>query len=133
MLMDWIKNISESIAKVIGSARKPAPSIPPILLLCEIMNRPGLSAITLSTAVISRLQQEGFDTGVNPDGSPNMNNKFVYIMCDELIKEIKNNAVIESSIPTGAITVTGFGGNAGGPVTVQGFNDKIASVKGVLR
>ena len=131
--MNWIKNISESISKVIGSARKPAPSIPPILLLCEIMNRPGLSAIALASAVISRLQQEGFETGVNPDGSPNMNNKFVYVMCDELIKEIKDNAVVESSIPTAAITITGVGGNAGGPVVVQGFNDRVASVRGVIR
>lgn len=131
--MQWIKNISDSIKGVIGSARKPAPSIPPILLLCEIMNRPGLSAIALSAAVIARLQKEGFDTGVNPDGSPNMNNKFVYIMCEELIKEIKENAVVESSIPTAAITVTGTGGNAGGPVVVTGFNDRVASVRGVIR
>ena len=131
--MDWIKNIGTAITGVLGSARKSAPSIPPILLLCEIMNRPGLSAMALTAAIISRLAEEGFETGANEDGSKNKNNEFIRIMCEELVNEIKNNAVVESSISPGTISVTGVGGNAGGPITIQGFNDKIASVKGIIR
>lgn len=132
--MDWIKNISDSIGKLFEKGRKPlTSSIPPVLLLCEILNRPGLSATALAAAVIAQLAAKGFPTGKNPDGSENMNNQFIYILCQELINEIKNNAVVESAIPTGTISATGVGGNAGGPVTIQAFNDKIAKIKGIIR
>lgn len=131
--MDWIKNITDGIKGAFENARLPVTPIPPVLLLCEIMNRPGLSAIALTGAIIARLEQEGFDTGPNPDGSENMNNKFVRVMCQELISEIKNNAVVQSSVQTGAITATGVGGNAGGPIVINAFNDKIATIKGLIR
>lgn len=131
--MDWIKNVTDGIKNVFDKARLPITPIPPVLLLCEIMNRPGLSALALSAAIISRLEQEGFNTGPNPDGSENMNNKFVRVMCQEIISEIKNNAVVQSSVETGAITATGVGGNAGGPIVINAFNDKIATIKGLIR
>lgn len=131
--MDWIKNVTDGIKNVFYKARLPITPIPPVLLLCEIMNRPGLSALALTAAIISRLEQEGFNTGPNPDGSENMNNKFVRVMCQEIISEIKNNAVVQSSVETGAITATGVGGNAGGPIVINAFNDKIATIKGLIR
>lgn len=130
--MDWIRKIAAGITETFNRVRKPVTSVPPALLLCEAQNRPGLSAMALSSAVIARLAAEGYETGVNPDGSENLNNKFIYILCDELIKEIKSNAVIEATIPIGSISITGVGGNAGGPVTIEGYNDKLTSVKGLM-
>lgn len=131
--MDWIKNVGEAISKVFGSARKPAPSIPPILMLYEIANRPGLSAIALAAAIISRMEQEGFNTGVNPDGSENMNNKFIRILSEELINEIKNNARVECTVPVGSISIVGAGGNSGGPITITGYNNMITKINGLLK
>lgn len=133
LIMDWIKNISNAITTTLDKARTPLVGIPPILLLCEIKNRPGMSAIALASAIISRLAAAGFNTGKNEDGSENMNNQFIRVLCEELVKEIKDNAVVESSIPIGSISITGIGGNAGGPVTIQGYNNMVTKVKGLLR
>ena len=131
--MDWIKNVGYAIKGALGGARTPVVTIPPILLLCEIMNRPGMSAIALTASIISRLEKEGIPTGKNPNGSDNLNNTFIRVFCEELINEIKNNAVVQSSVPTGAISAMGVGGNAGGPIVITAYNDKIATVQGLIR
>ena len=131
--MSWIKTIAQSIKSAFSTARPPAPSIPPQLLLCEAVNRPGLSAIAMASAIIARLPEAGIPTGVNPDGSENVNNKFIKIMCEEIVREIQNSARVDCSIKPGAIMAVGTGGNAGGPVTVQSQNINIASLMGLIR
>lgn len=130
--MGWIKKIAEGIEKITKNVRIPFPEVPPILLLCEIGRRPGLSAIALSTAVISRLGEIGFDSGPNRDGSPNVLNGFVRVFSEELVKEIKNNASVSCAMNVGDISITGTGGNAGGPVQIEGFNNMIAAIKGLV-
>lgn len=112
--------------------RTPAPPIPPILLLCEILNRPGMSAMALTTAVVSRLPEIGIETGVNPDGSPNMVTQFVKVFSEEIIKEIKNNAVVDCSIPPGAMNITGMSAGVGGGA-VTASNADFSEVKGLIR
>lgn len=112
--------------------RAPAPSIPPILLLCEIMNRPGLSAMSLTSAVISRLPEIGIETGANPDGSANMVNQFVKIFSEELVKEIKNNAVVNCAMPPGALNITGVSAGVGGGA-VTASNSGFSEVKGLIK
>lgn len=131
--MGFIQRIADGIKQTMEKVRVPFPEVPPILLLCEIGRRPGLSAIALSTAVIARLGEIGFDTGVNRDGSPNEVNGFVRIFSEELVNEIKNNASVSCAVNVGDISVTGTGGNAGGPVQIQGFNDVITSIKGLIK
>lgn len=131
--MSWINNIGTAIKAAFNGVREPVIPIPPVLLLCEIMNRPGLSAIALAASIIARLSAEGFPTGVNEDGSENMNNKFILIMCEELVNEIQTNGVVQSSVAPGSISITGIGANAGGPISIQGFNDKVAEIKGIIR
>ena len=131
--MDWIKNISDSITKIIGSARKPIPSIPPILLLCEIMNRPGLSGIALSAAVIAKLEPKGFDTGVGACGMENMNNKFVRIMAEETIKHIQQYGRADNVVAPMALSFQATGGNAGGPLQVVLSNPSLAEFGGLPR
>ncbi len=131
--MNWVQNIGSAITAVFDKIRPPVQAIPPVLLLCEIMNRPGLSAYVLASAIISRMAAEGFETGVNEDGSENMGNKQILIMCQELIKHIQSDAVVESSVPIGAISISGTGANMGGPVQIKGLNDKIAKIKGLIR
>ena len=82
--MGWITKIADTVNGALSSLRPPVVSIQPILLLCEIMDRPGLSAITLTSAIIARLPEAGIQTGVNPDGSANMICQYTRIMCDWL-------------------------------------------------
>lgn len=130
--MNWIKTIADSITMAFNGVRVPAPPIPPILLMCEIMNRPGMSAMSLTSAIIARLPEIGFNTGVNEDGSANMVNMFVKVMCEEIIKEIKNNAVVNCSLPPGALNISGTSAGIGGGV-VTASNTGFTSLNGIVR
>lgn len=132
----WISKIADTINGVMEKVRQPLSKlnkIPSILLLCEIMNRPGLSAISLTSAIIARLPEAGIYTGTGKDGKENMVNQFVKIVSEELIKEIHDNAVVQGSIDIGQITITGQGGNAGGPVVITGQNVNMPEINGLIR
>lgn len=130
--MSWINTIANNIEKVFSSVRPALQTIPPILLICEIYQRPGLSAIALASAIIRRLPEAGIETGVNNDGSPNKNNQFVRILCEELVKEIKDNARVTCIIEPGTINSLGTGANAGGPVVVNSINTTPINILGII-
>lgn len=130
--MGWITNISNAINSAFKAVRPPFPAIPPLLLLCELYTRPGLSAIALTGAIIQRLPEAGIPTGVNPDGSPNLISAFVRIISEEVIKEIKDHAKVTNVIEPGSIMATGVGGNAGGPVVVNSVNTMISQTLGIV-
>lgn len=132
--MGWIDKISTAINGALSALRPPVIPIPPILLLCEILDRPGLSAISLTSAIISRLPEAGIPTGVNPDGSANMVNQYTRIMCEEIIKEFQQHGIINCAIQPGSINITGTGVAAGiAPVAVTGVNTLPSSVNGIIR
>jgi hypothetical protein len=130
--MSWINTIANNIEKVFSSVRPALQTIPPILLICEIYQRPGLSAIALASAIIRRLPEAGIETGVNNDGSPNKNNQFVRILCEEIVKEIKDNARVTCVIESGTINSLGTGANAGGPVVVNSINTTPINILGII-
>ena len=131
--MDWISNISDSVIATLENSRMPMQSPPAMPLFCESQIRPGLSATTLASKIISRLPDIGIPTGPNPDGTENIVNKFVRIISEEVVNAIKDDAVVMSSIPMGYIPVTGTGGNAGGPVLSTGYNILDSISRGIIR
>lgn len=132
--MAWIDKIASTINGALKALRPPVISIPPILLLCEILDRPGLSAITLTSSIIARLPEAGIPTGVNPDGSENMINQYTRIVCEEIIKEFQQHAVVNGAVPPGSINVVGTGTAMGiAPVAVSATNIGVSSLFGLLR
>lgn len=129
----WIDKIADGIEKIMGFTRIPLVPIPAVLLLCELKNRPGLSAIALTTSIIKRLAEAGIETGVNPDGSPNIINQFVRIMSEEIIKEFKENAQVNIASGPGSVVSMGTGGNAGGQVTIVSSNIAPFGMLGLIR
>lgn len=132
-MASWIETIANSINSAFDTARPALKSIPPILLLCELYKRPGLSAIALTSAIIRRLPEAGIETGLNPDGSENMVLKLIRIMCEEIIDELRMNARVTSLFEVGSIISVGQGANAGGPVVVSSTNTMIGEVHGIIR
>lgn len=130
--MSWITTIANGIESAFNAVRPALKTVPALLLLCELKNRPGLSAIALTSAIIRRLPEAGIETGVNPDGSQNKINQFVRIMCEELITEIKDNARVTCVIEPGSIVTQGTGSNAGGPVVVMSTNTMISQNMGLI-
>lgn len=130
--MSWINTIAQGIENAFKAVRPALQSIPPLLLLCEVFQRPGLSAIALTSAIIRRLPEAGIETGVNADGSPNKINQFVRVLCEEVIKEIKDNAKVTCVLQPGTINSIGTGANAGGPVVVTSYNTIPVNTMGII-
>lgn len=132
--MGWIDKIATTVNSALSTLRPPVIPIPPILLLGEILDRPGLSAIILTSSIISRLPEAGIPTGVNPDGSENMINQYTRIVCEEIIKEFQNHGVINGAIAPGSINIAGTGTAAGiAPVAVTATNVGPSSISGIIR
>ena len=130
--MSWINTITDSIEKAFDAVRPSLKSIPPLLLICELYRRPGLSAIALTSAIIRRLPEAGIETGVNADGSQNKVNAFVKIICEEFVNEIKTNAKVTTVIEPGTIVGKGTGASPSGPVTVTTINTFIGKSLGII-
>jgi hypothetical protein len=131
--MGGIDKIVEKITNVVDKIRVPVIPIPAILLLCSVFRRPGLSAMIIASKVIRRQSEFGAPTGALPDGSPNKMNALISIMAEEIVREIQKSCVVESVIPPGGMTITGFGANAGGPVTIIGTNTLPVKATGLPR
>ena len=131
--MSWINTIAQGIENAFKAVRPALQSIPPLLLLCEVIQRPGLSAIALTSAIIRRLPEAGIETGVNADGSPNKINQFVRVLCEEIVTEIKDNAKVTCVLQPGTINSIGTGANAGGPVVVTSYNTIPVNTMGIIQ
>lgn len=93
--------------------------LPPPLILFGNQKKQGLSAIELTKNIISRKAEAGIPSGDLPDGSENIDNKFIYILCDEIIKHLQNakfTVVVPSGTPVQAQGLDA----TGTPVTVVG-------------
>lgn len=131
--MGWIQTIADQIKEVFESVRSPLQVIPPLLLICEIHQRGGLSAIALTSAIISRLPEAGIQTGVNSDGSANKINQFIRLISEEVVTEIKDNAKVTVVLEASSLVTVGTGANAGGPVTVQSTNVLPTNLYGIIQ
>ena len=131
--MSWINTIAQGIENAFKTVRPALQLIPPLLLLCEVFQKPGLSAIATTGNIIKRMPEAGIETGINPCGAPNVNNKFIRIICEEVIKEIKDNAKVTCVIAPSSVNSIGTGSNDGGPVTVTSYNTIPVNTMGIIQ
>ena len=129
-----VQKIGDTIDKVMNTIRPPLIQIPPMLMLCEMLQRPGMSATILASEIIAGLEQLGIPTGVNPDGSENLIVKSVQMGCEKIVDHIHNYARVDSAAEPCSVSITGTGTAAGiAPVAVSGCNSSFISVKGGVR
>ena len=100
-LTTGIDKLSELIKNTINTARKPASDLAPLLTTIEGMMRPGMSAISLTANIVSRLGEAGINTGTLPDGSEPQITKVIRIISEELIKEVQLNMKVMTEIRPG--------------------------------
>lgn len=117
-----IKQICESITKLFTNALPPFPQLPRILLVCSMIKRQGLSAIRSTSNIVKDLNKLGIPTGPMPDGSPNLTVAFAFASTKENFRALKKDASVQVGVQPGSMMITGFGANAGGPVSIQGVN-----------
>lgn len=131
--MSALTKIVDSINFFLKKARTPFIPIPAILLVCSVFKRGGISCVMAAANVIKRQSEFGAPTGTLPDGKPNMMNALLFVNMCETMNEIRSNAVVEAVIPANTIVFTGYGANAGGPITVTGTNTAPVKAYGIIR
>lgn len=131
--MFTIDKVAQFIENTIQKIPSPAQVLPAELLYCTAIKRPGMSASKIASQIITNNEALGIKTGPNTDGSPNKINQLVYNITKCIVDGIKNDAVIQATIPAGSVQIQGTGGNAGGPVVVNGSNIISTIIKGLIR
>lgn len=127
-----IQQICDGITKAIDSIRVPFTYIPAIILVCSAVQRPGLSSMIIASKIIKRQSEAGAPSGPAADGTENVAEAMERIRVEEMVRALKMDSRIQIGIPIGGIQITATGGNAGGPVTVTGFNINAPHGDGVL-
>ena len=128
-----ISRVLNLLLNAFNLPKKPAPTIPPFLLLAGIELRPGMSARDLSANIISKMESEvGVPMGdIFADG-PNAITAAILTQSNEQIKHIQTKGVVTSVLGLNTLQVTVAGANAGGPFLASGSNSAIATFKGGL-
>ena len=117
-----ISNIIDNITNTLDSAKMPANVLPPFLLKCTALNRPGLSAYKIASRIIANNKALGIPVEDNPDGTANLINQYTYNVVKCMVDAIKNDASVQVAIPQQSLLIQATGGNGGGPVTCIGSN-----------
>lgn len=128
-----IANIVDFIQNRLDGIEMPANTLPPFMLKCVSMVRPGLSPYKIASKIIENNKALGIPTGPNPDGSENKINQYTYNVVKCMCDAIKNDAVVQVAIPMESLLVQATGGNAGGPVTCVGTNLLDSISKGIIQ
>jgi hypothetical protein len=108
--MPKLTDLLDRLDGVMASASITAPIIPPVLIQCGVIARPGLSAIRMTQNIIKDLAAAGFPITDNPDGTPNMTISFVFNQSKGTVDEVTKNGVVQIPIGIGekSITVEGL-------------------------
>ena len=117
-----ITDAVNTVTNALESAKTPANVLPPLLLKCTALNRPGLSAYKITTQIIQNNKAIGIPTDPNPDGSDNKINQYTYNVVKCIVDAIKSDATVQVAIPMESLLIQATGANAGGPVTCVGTN-----------
>lgn len=117
-----IGNIVENITNTLNSVSTPAMVLPPFLLKCTALTRPGLSPYKIASEIIQNNETLGIPTGANPDGGDNLINQYTYNIVKAVVNALKHDASIQVAIPMQSLLIQATGANAGGPVTCIGSN-----------
>lgn len=128
-----ISSVVDYVRNTLDGIETPASTLPPLLLKCVTMARPGLSPYKIAAKIIENNKILGIPTGPNPDGSENKINQYTYNVVKCICDAIRDDAVVHVAIPMESLLIQTAGGNAGGPVTCVGTNILDSVSKGIIR
>jgi hypothetical protein len=117
-----ISTIVDTMTNTLDSAKMPANVLPPFLLKCLALNKPGLSAYKIAAKIIENNKALGIPTDDCPDGTQNLINAFVYNISKTVVDALHEDCVVHTSIPLQSLLIQVNGGNNGGPMTSIGTN-----------
>jgi len=112
---------------------EPLIPLPPPLLLIGAKLRPGISASSIASRIISRQSEAGRQVGDAFADGPNNEEAMELIRVEEMLNSLLTEAKVEIVIPPGVGVFTLGVGNLGAPVVSQGITTTIGIGEGVLR
>ena len=124
-----------TIAILLKKAFKTPKKLPPITkeeILIGVKFREGLSSIDIASRIIERKKEIGIGISSLPSGAANIDLKMEVIRVEEIVNAILTKMKIEGAFPPG-VPITATGGNAGGPIVVQGATTQAVKVEGIAR
>ena len=124
-----------AIAAILKRAFKVQKKLIPLSkeeILLGVQFREGLSAIDVASKIIERKKEIGIGIGPLASGSENIDLQMEVIRIEEIINAIKTKMKVEAAFPPG-VPITATGGNAGGPIVVQGATTQAVKVEGVAQ
>jgi hypothetical protein len=126
-----LTDILKQLTKLFLAKQIPAPVIPTPLILAS-GSRPGMSAITLANRIIARKPEAGLPIGNIETGEPSADEIMIRIHAEELINMLQTEARVPTAIAPGTL-LTAAGGNAGGPILVQGSSTGIGQGYSIIQ
>ena len=128
-----ISKVLNLLLSAFNLPRKPAPKIPPFLLLIGAELRPGMSGRELAANIISKMESEaGIPMGDIFGDGPNAVKSLILLQSNEGVKHIQTKAKVSSVIKPGSVQVTVVGANAAGTLVAQGSNTSITESSGIM-
>jgi hypothetical protein len=128
-----ITGVLNVILSAFSIPEEPLVPLPPPLLLIGAKLRPGISATSIASRIISRQSEAGRQVGDTFADGPNNEEAMEVIRIEEILNSILTEAKIEVVIPPGVGVFTVGIGNLGAPVISQGITTTIGIGEGVLR
>ena len=125
----------DTITNLFKGLFTPATPLPPITkeeILIGSKFKEGLSAIDIASKIIERKKELGIDIGPLQSGAANIDLAMETIRVEETVNAILTKMKIEGAIAPGT-PITATGGNAGGPIVVQGLTTNSTKVVGIAR
>lgn len=117
-----ISGVTNKINGYFDKFKTPASLLPAFLLRCVSLKRTGISPMETTSNAIEYIKSAGIPTEENEDGSPNLVNEYTYAVVKAVTDSIKEQGMVQITIPANSLMIQATGGNAGGPVTCIGTN-----------
>lgn len=128
-----INGVLNIVLSAFSIPQTPVEALPPPLIMIGAKLRPGLSAQSIASEIISKQSNSGRVVGdVFADG-PNVEEAMEVIRVQAVIDAILNEAKVDVVIPPGVAVTTVGVGNLGAPVVSQGATTAMGIGDGIIR
>jgi hypothetical protein len=128
-----ISGVLNVILSAFSIPQTPVEPLPPPLIMVGAKLRPGLSAQSIASEIISKQSNTGRVVGdIFADG-PNVEEAMEVIRAQAIIDAILNEAKVDVVIPPGVAVSTIGVGNLGAPVVSQGATIAMGIGDGIIR
>lgn len=131
--LNSINGVINTILAAFNLPSIPVAPLPPPLITFGAKLRPGLSAQSIASEIISKQSDAGRVVGdVFADG-PNVEEAMEYIRVKAIVEALLNEAKVDVVINPGVSVTTVGVGNLGAPVVGQGSTTSIGIGDGIIR